>query len=133
MMERAMFNFAVAAGAIYKSHNDDKDLFQEARMFLPYLVKNVVICGATVYQEPFSVAKYLANNSPSVVKQWQGLVADFVKRQHLDNGTKVHDDEGQHLSSSLCSHNLKVAMWKRTDGSALRLLTNEKDIRATCQ
>jgi Glycosyltransferase 61 len=134
MMDRAMFNYAVAAGVINKSHNNDgNDLFQEARMFLPYLVENVVVCGATVYQEPYSVAKYLGNNAHSVVKQWQGLVADFVKKQHLDNGTKeIHDDDDNsqhHLSSSLCSRNLKVATWKRTDGSALRLLTNEEDIR----
>jgi hypothetical protein len=106
----------------------------EARIFVPGSRKmlanpmpnDVVICGERVFQEPFSVAKYFGSNNPTVIKKWQDWLTK-QQRNHVPNSLVKNQLAGER--GLTCPRNLRFAMWKRTEGSALRLLTNENDIR----
>lgn len=119
MVDNIIWEEAVDSGIIQPP-------MHEARIFLPYTrryfptsnAKDVFICGKSVYQEPFSVATYLGSNNGKVVARWRHILAekDFGK------------DSIAELSEPCSPRKLRVAIWKRTEGSALRLLTNMESI-----
>ena len=122
-VENLIYNRAVLNGVVRTNRTDN-------RLFLPFSsqtetlpqVNEMVICGRTVFQELKSVALYLGPNPREVVKKWFNMVDDYL----LDSGLRVLDSQ----NVTVCPRNLTFALWKRTEGSALRHLVNEEEIKA---
>lgn len=144
MVEKLFWDDAVAKGTIQgvsptTANSDDQE---DTKLFLPVTGgaldrKDAVVCGETVYMEPFSIKTYLGSNPSSVVTRWQSLVSDFAETKLNTNVDHDDDSTGNNTNSSsalpLCNRNLRIAVWRRTEGSALRLLTNLGDIQRLVQ
>lgn len=87
-------------------------------------------CGETVYQEPGSPGRYLGSNQPEVIKQWRQVVNEYLRKNNFSIRTTPTAATGNSSSFDNCQRNLRIAMWERTQGTSLRLLTNVDDIRA---
>jgi hypothetical protein len=104
----------------------------EARIFLPLAREqltdprpnDIVICGETVFQEPFSLATYFGENDPKVVAEWR----DWTRVQKVIPNT-IKAMQETVVEDILCPRQLRFALWNRTEGTSLRLLTNVNDIR----
>jgi len=130
MVDKLINDYAIKTGTVAAVNSSTMD---DARIFVPFDAKNrwldkndIVICGETVVQEPFSIAKYFGENNGGVVATWQNWIETQL------NLTKPSWSGSNSLNDSSiksCARNLRFAIWRRTEGTALRLLTNEDEIR----
>ena len=78
---------------------------------------DLVICSQSVYSEIKSVATYLGGNDPLTVAKWREVTSKLLPTQT----TRLKDR---------CEQNrVRVGIWNRTEGSALRLLRNVDEIK----
>jgi len=146
MLHNLFWEDAVLQGLI-SPPIDGSGNYEDAKIFMPYAAgkkkrdNDVVICGETVWQEPFSVAKYFGANHPNTTGRWEERLNDYIKEKQQTNGTSTEkakpnvvvcaaDETGGKVGGkkTKCSQNLRVAIWKRTEGSALRNFMNMEEI-----
>lgn len=117
-----------------------------AQLFLPFPANGVlsgaklaehlkngdVICGQTVYQEPLHVGHFFGSNRPEDIERWRKVsqTSGVTNSEHLmkKNNISMTLSASSLAASTTCAQNLRFAVWKRNEGSSLRLLTNIDDI-----
>lgn len=136
LVDRLILDYAIQAGII-ASVNSWKEA-NTARMVLPshhfpqgVIGRNdLIICADTVFQEPFTISRYFGSNAPHVVSKWQKFV-DAKMNMETPSSPQIEDSRNQlKETTKACIDNLRVALWRRTEGSALRLLKNEDEIQS---
>eukprot|EP00580_Thalassiosira_gravida_P018058 CAMPEP_0201675988 /NCGR_PEP_ID=MMETSP0494-20130426/40834_1 /ASSEMBLY_ACC=CAM_ASM_000839 /TAXON_ID=420259 /ORGANISM="Thalassiosira gravida, Strain GMp14c1" /LENGTH=388 /DNA_ID=CAMNT_0048158595 /DNA_START=148 /DNA_END=1314 /DNA_ORIENTATION=+ len=118
---------AVREGTIHPSHGN-------ASMFLPFSTGNLskddtVVCGEDVYFAPRWTAMYLANNNIKAIEAWENLI-----EEELPMGT--HPEEAMSVREGVVNHtlpcnlrSLRIAVFQRNEGSALRSFQNIDKVR----
>mmetsp|Transcript_649 Transcript_649/g.1075 ORF Transcript_649/g.1075 Transcript_649/m.1075 type:complete len:518 (+) Transcript_649:67-1620(+) len=131
MIESLVSKEVVSAGILVPPLKTEN---QSSSIYVPYSPGSTlkqddfVICGKTVYQAPFSTALYLGPNDDGVVAKWQASVSDHIKEQNWTVATKETSDLKGSNATPSCRRNLQIAVWRRTEGTALRLLTNLDEV-----
>lgn len=129
-VEELIWDYATSMGAVLDVGAGGQ------KIVLPYyrgggdIANSNVICGKAVYQEPFSVAHWLGHNKPEDIRAWRKL----VQRKF-----SLSDEQPRNVSPTSagvvsrydknCVKSLKVAAWKRTEGTALRRMTNMAQVK----
>lgn len=131
-VKNIIWDYAIKSGAISK----DVDT-QDAQINLPHkgvLEDNdMVVCGETVYQEPFSVALYLGRNNHDDIVRWRNVLEEHLNNTYqepfIEKPSSTHITNNNTRYNNTCASKLKFAAWRRTEGSALRRFTNMDDIK----
>lgn len=113
---------------------------EESLMFLPWPHRNdlqsddVVICGRTVYQEPFTSGTYFADNNYFVNQRWQQVLDEAATDGTLSTGTTPNNTVANTIVQDRCrSNSLRIAAFQRNEGSSLRLFRNMDEVQALVQ
>jgi len=123
-VEELIWDYATSRGAVLDVGAGGQ------KIVLPYeeggdIANSTVICGKAVYQEPFSVALFLGHNKPEDIRAWRKLVQ---RKFNLSNVSPTSAGVISRYDRN-CVKSLKVAAWKRTEGSALRHMTNMAQVK----
>ena len=128
-VEELIWDYATSRGAVLDVGAGGQ------KIVLPFerggdIANSTVICGKAVYQEPFSVALWLGHNEPEDIRAWRKL----VQRKF-----SFSDEQPRNVSPTSagvvsrydrnCVKSLKVAAWERTEGTALRHMTNMAQVK----
>lgn len=118
---------AVREETIRPSHGD-------ASMFLPYLTGNLfkddtIVCGEDVYFAPHYAGNYLVNNNAMAVETWNDLIEEELSMgTHPEEAILVNGGVTNH--TSLCNlRSLRIAVFQRNEGSALRSFQNIDEVK----
>ena len=88
---------------------------------------DMVVCGKTVYHEPKSLT-FLGGDPLKISGRWRHVVEKNILAKNVESATTLVPDS--YSSVTACAKDLKIAIWKRTEGSALRHLINEEEIKS---
>jgi prepilin-type processing-associated H-X9-DG protein len=123
-----MNQYAEATGTIHNQTND---------IYLPYprnakrggpvrLTSNDnLVCANKAYLSPDPIGFYLDKNNPEVVREWQRYFTQTFPNLFPTNHSNT-------LPSS-CHDNLRIAIYQRSDGTALRRFVNLDQVQALAQ
>ena len=144
-VDKMIFADAANKGLITTPFSSENDV----KLILPHvfshpsvlLDQDVVICGETVYQDPTTNYNWFGGNAPSVISRWRSLLQNYIEEAAHKNDTTTATNNNNkiapssakdnlrqpHIYSS-CSRSLRVAVYRRSGGTALRKFVNLRDV-----